>query len=90
MEKFETHVVILSVSAVSDGRTILEKIQGEKFNSTKEAKDVISSGEEVIGLMILSMPELMDYMNDQDDSTPKEDKLNIGECWVGYVQIKKS
>ena len=84
--KNNTHIIVLGVSKSFD-RTTLEKIEGETFNSPDHIRSSIDpDGEAEIG--IYSLSEFMDACNNTD-SEAEEEAINIGECWIGYVEIEE-
>ncbi len=88
-EKYAPHIVLIEVGG-SDGRKIVEHIENSKFNSIECVLEAIREEEEVKEkISIMDLSYFMDCCNNTDDYSDEDAKINIAECWVGYVWILK-
>jgi hypothetical protein len=92
-DKYETHIVLIPVSSLSDGRKKLESIEGEKFDNRTALENALCFDEDdpmaTEDLRVIPISEFTEWMNDHDDDMKEEDKFKVGEFWMGYVEIKK-
>ena len=90
MEKFETYILLLG--SMSDGRKALEKIENEKFDGVGEVFNALCFDENdpmaTEDLQVIPITEFMDWMNNQDDDMPEDERFNPMKYWFGYVQVK--
>jgi len=90
-DNYEIHIIVADFDRTD--RVDLERIENEKFDSCKDAVNAvhglnfgISSSPKPI-IRIYSMTEFMDACNQSDDDSPKEERIDIDEVWIGYVRI---
>ena len=89
---YKTHIVLIPVDKISDGRTKLEKIENGKFESIEAVENAICFYEDdpiaVEDLEIWNMSDFVDACNNTDEETPDEERMDVFGCWIGYVRIK--
>jgi hypothetical protein len=90
---FETYVLLLPINSLSDGRKKLESIENETFESVSAIKNSVCFDEfnpmNPDDLRIIHLTEFMEWLNDQDDDMPIEERFDPMKYWFGYVQIIK-
>ena len=74
-------IIVAKVGKVE--RTKLENIENQEFNSVQAILDEFPN--DTVQLFTLS--EFMDACNNSDDDTPKALRIDVANCWIGYVEI---
>jgi len=72
MEKYRTIVLMADVNKNEVSRQDLERIENEKFDSTKDLPK---------GVTFYELTDFMDACNNQEISS-------MEDYWIGFVQIK--
>ena len=89
--KYKTCIVLIRVGSNSD-RTVLERIQNEKFDNREAVEKAICFDEDyptaTEDLGIYDLNDFMDACNNTYDDTPEDEKIVIMDNWVGYIQMK--
>lgn len=88
---FETYVLLLPINSLSDGRGKLESIVNRKFESISAIENSLCFDEfdpmATDDLRIIHLTEFMEWLNNQDDDMPIEERFDPMKYWFGYVQI---
>jgi hypothetical protein len=77
-------IIVAKVGKVE--RTKLENIENQEFNSVQAILDEFPN--DTVQLFTLS--EFMDACNNSDDDTPKALRIDVANCWIGYVELNDS
>jgi hypothetical protein len=92
-DSFETYVLLLPINSLSDGRKKLEFIVNKQFGSISAIKNSLCFDEfdpmNPDDLRIIPLIEFMEWLNDQDDDMPIDERFDPMKYWFGYVQINK-
>lgn len=93
MEEYQVFIAMIPVSSLSDGRADMDKILGEKFENREAVEKAICFNEfdpmATEELLLVPIHEFTDWLNDQDNDTPEEEKFNVFDKWFSHVLIKK-
>jgi hypothetical protein len=86
MKNQKTMVILLPINSRNKGvgREELEHIQNEIFDNVDDVRKKLDG----VDCGIIDLSEFMDLCNNTDDDTPKDEKMDFGETWFGYVRVK--
>jgi hypothetical protein len=77
-------LMILIAPIGSIDRADFENIENSKFYSKVAIMKEFNNNPNIT---IMSLSEFMTLCNDMDGDTPKEDKIDINDNWIGYIRL---
>ena len=77
-------LMILIAPIGSIDRADFENIENSKFYSEVAIRKEFNKNSNI---NIMSLSNFITLCNDTDDDTPKKDKLDINDNWIGYVRL---